>query len=148
MSAPRTLHRRSRATDERGSAAAELVFMTPVLMAVIAAFSIAAQVLTTRLELNDVARVALEAAAAAPSPAAAISWAAGTATSDARSQSLRCSLLEVKTDVGDFQPGGEVSVTVSCLLHLGGFAFGPGASDIRLSASGQAAVEPYRVVGP
>ncbi len=148
MSALRALRRRSRPADERGSAATELIFMTPVFMAVIAAFSIGAQVVTTRLELDDAARVALEAASAAPSPAAAVSWAAGTAASDARGQSLPCSLFRVNTAVGDFRPGGAVGVTVSCLLHLGGFAFGPGASNIWLSASGRATVEPYRVVGP
>ena len=113
---------------DRGSAAAELVLLTPLLVLMLLLAVAAGRLVLARLEVDSAARQAARAASLARDPAAAAADAAATAQSALAGQGITCSHLAVSPDTSDFRPGGQVSVQVSCtvslsglsLLHLGG----------------------------
>jgi Flp pilus assembly protein TadG len=113
---------------DRGSAAAEMVLLTPLLMLFLLLIVAAGRLVQGRLEVDSAARQAARAASLAPGPSAAAADATATAQSALASQHITCDPMSVTPDLGDFTPGGQVTVQVSCtvsltglgLLHLGG----------------------------
>jgi Flp pilus assembly protein TadG len=113
---------------DHGSAAAELVILTPLLMLMLLLAVAAGRLVEARLEVDSAARQAARAASLARTPATAAADATTTAQSALAGQAITCSHLAISSDTSDFQPGGQVTVHVSCtttlgdlsLLHLGG----------------------------
>ena len=105
---------------ERGSATAELVILTPLLILLLLFVVALGRLAGARIDVDGAAAQAARAASIARSPATAISAAQQTAESALSSQHITCSHLNVSVDTANFTPGGSVAVTVSCSVNLTG----------------------------
>jgi len=103
---------------ERGSAAAELVLVTPLLILLLLLAVAAGRLVQGRLDVDSAARQAARAASLARTPQAASAQATQVAQAALAGQSVSCDPGVVTPDLGDFVPGGEVTVTVTCTVRL------------------------------
>ena len=133
---------------DRGSASAEIVFLAPLLVAILGCAFLAGRLELARQSVDDAARTALQAAVAMPNGRAARAAAEDTARAVLGSSHGLCSSVTTVTDTAEFVAGGSVLVRVSCLVRLShvGLLGVPGS--IKLSAVAGGVVEPYREVGP
>ena len=139
--------RRPRSGDG-GSAAAELVLVTPLLIVVMLLIVAAGRLVDARLQVDSAARQAARAASIARDPAAAVSQADATARAALASEHITCSSLTVSPDTAAFRPGGQVTVQVTCTVSLAGLALlhVPGAQT--LTARFTSPIDVYRGAGP
>jgi Flp pilus assembly protein TadG len=135
-----------RARGDSGSVTAELVVVTPVFLAWLAAFLATGQVVLARQEVNGAVRGAVEAAVSQPSATLAAQAAAAVADSDLSGGIPRCAKPVVRTDTSHFVAGGSVSVTVSCSISIPGLPFASLPPTVTVSSTATAPIEPYRVV--
>lgn len=112
--------RRPRRPDsrDRGSAAAELVLITPFLVLLLLFAVAAGRLVQARLDVDAAAQQAARAASLARTPEAATAQATQVAQAALAGQSITCDPALITLDLGDFIPGGQVSVQVSCTVHL------------------------------
>lgn len=118
----------TRTRRDRGSVAAELTLITPLLILVLLLLVAAARLVSARQKVNDAAHQAARAASTTRSPHAATRAATSAAHSAIPVGGVACRHLDVTTDTSDFRPGGNVSVQLTCtvtlsdlsLLHLSG----------------------------
>ena len=103
---------------ERGSAAAELVLVTPFLFLLLLFAAAAGRLVQARLDVDSAARQAARAASLARTPAAASAQATQVAQAALAGQSVSCDPAVITPDTGDFTPGGEVTVQVTCTVRL------------------------------
>jgi len=103
---------------ERGSAAAELVLVTPFLFLLLLFAVAAGRLVQARLDVDSAAQQAARAASLARTPAAASAQAQQVAQAALAGQSVTCDPAVITPDTGDFTPGGQVTVQVSCTVHL------------------------------
>jgi Flp pilus assembly protein TadG len=122
---------------EGGSAAVELVLVTPLLVLLMMLIVTAGRLVQARLEVASAAMQAARAASLARDPVTAATDATAVAQSALASQHLTCGGLAVSTDTGSFRPGGQVSVQVSCTVSLAGLALlhVPGAETLTSQAA-------------
>jgi Flp pilus assembly protein TadG len=132
---PARRHRRHPQSRERGSAAAELVLVTPFLLLLFAVT--AGRLVEGKLDVDSAAQQAARAASEARTPAAAGTQAQQVAQAALAGQSVTCDPAVITPDTGDFVPGGEVTVQVSCTVQLSGLGLLgiPGSETITASAS-------------
>jgi Flp pilus assembly protein TadG len=133
---------------DRGSAAAELVLITPLLMLLLLLIVAAGRLAGARLQVDSAAMQAARAASLARDPATAAADATATAQAALASEHITCSPLGVSPDTADFTPGGQVSVQVSCTVSLSGLSLLhlPGAET--LTSQFTSPVDTWRGVGP
>ncbi|WP_433264750.1 TadE/TadG family type IV pilus assembly protein [Actinosynnema sp. CS-041913] len=105
--------------DERGSAAAELTLLTPLLILLLLFVVFCGRLADTKLRINDVAHQAARAATLARTPSQATANAQVTASAALASAGITCQSLSVSTDTQGLKPGSTVTVTVSCSVGLG-----------------------------
>ncbi|HVV12111.1 TadE/TadG family type IV pilus assembly protein [Amycolatopsis sp.] len=110
----RLLHR-----DERGSVAAELALLTPLLVLLLLFIVLCGRIADTELRINDVAHQAARAATLARTTTQATANAQSTASAALASAGITCHSLTVSTDTQGLKPGSTVTVTVSCSVGLG-----------------------------
>jgi Flp pilus assembly protein TadG len=103
---------------ERGSAAAELVLVTPFLFLLLLFAVAAGRLVQARLDVDSAAQQAARAASLARTPAAASAQATQVAQAALAGQSVSCDPAVITPDTGDFTPGGEVTVQVTCTVRL------------------------------
>jgi Flp pilus assembly protein TadG len=134
--------------DERGMATAEMVLLTPLALVVLAFLVIVGRLSTTTADVTAASRDAARAASLAQSYNLAIDAAETTATASLAQQNVTCGNLTVTGgDPATFVPGGEVTITVSCDVHLADVAL-PGIPGIRTVASTSTEViDLFRSVG-
>ena len=104
--------------DDRGSAAAELALVAPLMVLLLLFVVLCGRLATTQLRISDAAHQAVRAATAARTPAQASAAAHATATASLNAAGITCQSLSVLVDSGDFRPGTTVTVTVSCVVSL------------------------------
>ncbi|MGH3158120.1 MAG: TadE/TadG family type IV pilus assembly protein [Streptosporangiaceae bacterium] len=140
--------RGGRGRADRGSAAAELVLITPLLMLLLLLIVAAGRLVDARLQVDSAAMQAARAASLARDPAAAVADADATAQAALASEHITCSPLGVSPDTADFTPGGQVSVQVSCTVSLAGLSLlhVPGAET--LTSQFTSPIDTWRGVGP
>ena len=112
------MNRRRLCPDEMGSATAELVILTPLLILFLLLVVAFGRLSGARLDVNGAAAQAARAASIARDPATATADASQTATAALASQHLTCAHLSVAVDTTQFTPGGDVAVTVTCSVDL------------------------------
>jgi Flp pilus assembly protein TadG len=103
---------------ERGSAAAELVLVTPFLFLLLLFAVAAGRLVQARLDVDSAAQQAARAASLARTPQAASAQATQVAQAALAGQSVSCDPAVITPDTGDFVPGGEVTVHVTCTVRL------------------------------
>ncbi len=108
----------ARARDEDGSATAELVILTPLLILLLLFVVALGRLAGARINVDGAAAQAARAASIARSPASAAAMAEQIATSALGSEHVTCGHLSVSVDTTHFVPGGSVAVTVSCAVAL------------------------------
>ena len=109
---------RRRARDETGSATAELVILTPLLILFLLFVVALGRLSGARGQVDGAAAQAARAASITRDPAAATLAAQQTVAASLSSQHLTCAHLGVAVDTTAFTPGGTVAVTVSCTVDL------------------------------
>jgi hypothetical protein len=144
----RPKRRRAGRARDRGSASVEIVFITPLLVAVLGCAFLAGRLVLARQSVEDAAHTALQAAVTMPDGPAARSLAAGTARLVLAASHGLCSSVSIVTDTAHFTAGGTVLVRVSCVVRLAHLAVLGIPGSVSISAVGQAVIEPYRAVGP
>ncbi len=105
--------------DERGSVAAELTLLTPLLILLLLFVVLCGRLADAKLRINDVAHQAARAATLARTPSQATAIAEATANAALASAGITCQSLTVSTDTQGLKPGSTVTVTVSCSVGLG-----------------------------
>jgi len=115
---PARLRARRPESRERGSAAAELVLVTPFLVLLLLFAVAAGRLVQARLDVDGAAQQAARAASLARTPAAASVQAQQVAQAALAGQSVTCNPAAITPDLGSFTPGGEVSVRVTCTVRL------------------------------
>lgn len=132
-------------TDD-GAVTAEITLLTPLLVMVLVFVAVVIhRGVDARIRIDDVAHQAARAASIERTPAASVAAAHATAASALSSAGLACRSLTVNTVTGGLQPGGTVSVTVSCDVDLGD-ALVLGVPDRHLSASAIEPIDTWRSV--
>jgi Flp pilus assembly protein TadG len=104
--------------SERGSAAVELVLITPVLVALMLG-----RLGSARATVDAAARDAARAASIARSSNTAQTAGTDAANVSTRTAGLHCAPLSVEI-TGDDSPGTTIEATVSCTVPLGDLALG------------------------
>jgi len=129
-----------------GSASAELVILTPVMVALVGLVFAAGQVLRADEAVADAARTAVESAVVTTDPGAADRAAVLEAASVLRGDGVACFPVLVTVDTSRFEPGGAVQVTVSCRAAVGRLTLVPFPGAFTLTARASAVIEPFREV--
>ena len=137
MARPARRHARRPQSRDRGSAAAELVLVTPFLFLLLLFAVAAGRLVQGKLDVDSAAQQAARAASEARTPAAASAQAQQVAQAALARQSVTCDPAVITPDLGDFTPGGVVTVQVSCTVQLSGLSLLhiPGSETITASAS-------------
>jgi Flp pilus assembly protein TadG len=100
--------------------AAEVTLVTPFLIMLLVFVAVVIhRGVDARLRLDDAAHEAARAASIQRSGPTALAAAQSTAASALSSAGVTCQSLAVDTTTGGMQPGGAVSVTVSCTVNFG-----------------------------
>lgn len=108
---------------ERGSAAVEIVLITPLLITLLLFVVMLGRLGSARGTVDAAARDAARAASIARSPSAARSAAVDAANASTRTAGLHCGSLTV--DITGYEsPGTTIEATVSCTVPLGDLALG------------------------
>ena len=130
--------------QQRGSAPVELALLTPMVIVLLLFVVFVGRIVTTQQDLDAAARDAARAASLRATPDAAARDATTALAASLASHDLSCPAPDVDVDTSRFQPGGAVSVTVTCdvsfadLAHLGV----PGSR--RITARSTAVIDTYR----
>jgi len=118
VACPARPHARRLQSRERGSAAAELVLVTPFLFLLLLFAVAVGRLVQARLDVDSAAQQAARAASLARTPAAASAQATQVARAALAGQSVSCDPAVITPDTGHFTPGGEVTVQVTCTVRL------------------------------
>ena len=137
-----------RASDERGLATVELVLLTPLALVVLAFLVIAGRLATVTSDVAAASRDAARAASLAQTHGDALVAATTTAQASLAEQDVTCRNLTVTAgDASTFVAGGEITVAVSCDVHLADVAL-PGIPGTRTVASASTEViDRFRGIG-
>src|SRR5262245_2166838 len=115
---PKVRHESYEVRSEHGSATAELVLLTPLvvgLLLMVVAFGRFAQ---SRAEVDQAARDAARAASIARTGAAARTAAEQAAATSLETGGVSCRTMTVDLDLTDFHPGGNVAARIACITDL------------------------------
>jgi Flp pilus assembly protein TadG len=145
---PHLSRRQARRELDRGSAAVELVLVTPLLLMMLMLIVAAGRLVLARSQVSDAAAQAARAASLAADAGAAGPAAAAAALAALSSDTITCGRLAVTADTADFTPGGQVSVTVSCTVALGGLALLRLPGSETLTATVAAPIDEFRDIAP
>jgi hypothetical protein len=119
---------RARRKDS-GSAAAELVLITPLLIVILLFIVAAGRLVDARQQVDSAAMQAARAASLA-------------------SEHITCNPLAVSPDTTAFRPGGQVTVQVTCTVSLAGLALLHVPGSQTLTAQFTSPIDVYRGAGP
>ena len=96
----------------------ELVLLTPALIACIFLIAAGARYVAARSQTIDAAYAAARAGSLTSSQDAAVGAARNAATRALADRGRSCADLSVVIEAGEFQPGGRVRATVTCVADL------------------------------
>ena len=132
---------------ETGSAALEVMLLTPLLLLLVGFVLAAGRVELAHSRVDTVAAQAARAAAATGNPALATVAAGRIAAAALSASDLSCTRQTVRVDVSDYRAGGVVRVQVTCRTDLSALLPGlPGQRDV--SGTATAVIDVYRQVAP
>jgi Flp pilus assembly protein TadG len=132
---------------DRGSVAAEVTIATPFLIMLLVFVAVVIhRGVDARLRIDDAAHQAARAASIQRSAPAAMAAAQSTAASALSSAGVSCASVTVDTVTGGMQPGGMVSVTVTCTVDFGDALILGVPGQKRLSATAVEPIDTWRAV--
>jgi Flp pilus assembly protein TadG len=106
-------------TNERGTAAIELVLLTPALLVLLLFVVFVGRLVEARADVQAAAQDAARAASIARGPDSAANDGQAAATQRLQAGGVTCRHLDVRLDTANFHPGGTVAATVTCTVDLG-----------------------------
>lgn len=121
--------------SEDGSAVVEMVLLTPIVIIIALAMVALGRLAQGRLDVDAAAKQAARAASLAASPYAAQIAATNASDAALRGLSPACSASSVTTSTSGFQPGGTVTVTVTCIVSLADLSLVPVGGHTSISSS-------------
>lgn len=136
--------RRGRPVGDAGSAALELVLVTPLLILVLLTVVALGRLADARLVVADAAHQAARAASLARTDSHArndAQQAAGTALKEARSA---CTAPRVTVDTGGLEPGSSTSATVTCTADLSDLTHLALPGSVQVTGTAHSPVDRYR----
>lgn len=98
--------------------AIEVVILTPALVAAIMVIAAGGRYVDARGQVNNAAYVAARAASLTTNQEAAVQAGTQAAAQSMDKRGLACASLTVNVDAADFNPGGDVRATVTCVADL------------------------------
>lgn len=134
--------------DDEGSLMVELVVMMPVLFMLGLCLLAFGRLSEAHQLVVEASRAGAQAASVQPTSESAVDAAGDSAVVGVFGQKRSCANATIKTNVSQFEPGGYVTVSVTCQVNLSDLTAPgvPGTTDI--TASSTAPIDPYRSVGP
>jgi Flp pilus assembly protein TadG len=130
--------------DERGTAAIELVLMAPVLMVILLFVVGLGRMAHARQQIESVAADSARAASLERNTSQSAVAAKTAAEHSLGEAGVSCTNLQVNVDLADYQPGGQVRVTVSCTTELGDVALAGFPGSRVFTATSTVPIETYR----
>ena len=147
MSRPSPARRRLLLDGDRGSVAAEVTVLSPLLVLVLLFVVLCGRLAGTRLRLDDAAHQAARAASAARTTAAAQAEARSTAQAALAAAGIACRSLQVRVDTAGLRPGSTVTARVACTVGLSDLSLLAVPGSTQLSATFTSPVDVYRQAG-
>ncbi|KPI17628.1 TadE family protein [Actinobacteria bacterium OK074] len=133
-----------RRTTDRGSAAVELVLVTPLLMLILLVVVGLGRLSDARIKVADAAHQAARAASLARTEAQARADAQTAARDALRSAHSACTHPQVAVATGGLMPGGSVSARVTCTADLADLAVTGMPGRIVVADTAHSGVDHYR----
>ncbi|MPZ79669.1 MAG: pilus assembly protein TadE [Actinophytocola sp.] len=130
--------------DDRGSATAEMVLLTPLLIIMLLFIVFCGRLAGSNLRLNDVAHQVARAASLARTTTSAQNDARATAQTALADAGITCQSLAVTVNTAGLRPGSTVTVDVSCTVGLSDLSLLGVPGSTTLSASFASPVDTYR----
>jgi Flp pilus assembly protein TadG len=129
---------------QAGSAAVELVLVTPVFVVLLLFVVGLGRMAHARQDVTTAAGVAARAASIEVNPAVAASDARRAANETLANKGLDCRALRVAVDVSDYRPGGIVKATVWCTADLSDAVLSGLPGSRTFTATGRVPIETWR----
>lgn len=133
-----------RRRDQRGSAALELTLLAPVLMVILLFVVGLGRMAHARQEVEAVAADAARAASLERNTAMSARAARDAADRSLGDAGVSCAGLSVSVDLSSYEPGGSVTVTVSCRANLSDVAMAGFPGSRTFTATSRVPIETYR----
>ncbi len=138
MSVPRS------SSDRRGVLSLEFAIVVVGVLGALMLVAAAWRLGQTRGEMRDAAAEAARAASLRQYPSAATGAAERVVLATLARRQVRCSELDVRTDVRALRPGGSVSVTIRCVTRLEDLTLLRMPGSVTLDATGTEVVDRRR----
>ena len=136
-----------RRRDERGSAAVEMAIVAPAVFLLLMLVIFAGRVTDAKQQVISAADAAARAASLRSDEVSAMAAAEAAAEANLEDGGLTCTPATVEFEQLDLQPGGVVTVRVSCEADLAAVAL-PGIADFQtFSAESTEVVDRFRGTG-
>lgn len=107
---------------DEGSSTVELTILTPLLVALLLFVVLCGRLVSAQLDVDAAARSAVRAASLARTVPAATADAEQAAMDTLAAHGVICGQPSITVETGGLQPGGAVTVTVSCVVPLSDLA--------------------------
>lgn len=133
-----------RRRDARGTAVIELVLMAPVLMVILLFVVGLGRMAHARQQIESVAADSARAASLERNTSQSAAAAKTAAERSLGEAGVSCTNLQVNVDLADYQPGGQVRVTVSCTTELSDVALAGFPGSRVFTATSTVPIETYR----
>lgn len=137
--------RRPRAhRDEHGTAALELTLLAPLLLVILLFVVGLGRMAHARQQIESVAADSARAASLERNTSLSAQAAKTAATASLGDAGVSCTNLDVDVDLSSYQPGGRVTVTVSCTTKLSDVAMAGFPGSRTFTATSSVPIETYR----
>lgn len=137
----------NRPRNEAGAAAIELLVAAPVLVACILALAGGGRYVDARSEVNAAAHEAARAASLERDTGLSAQAGSAAAAATLGDRGRSCVVLDVNVDVSSYEPGGQVSATVTCTADLSDVIAAGFPGSTTFSATAVVPIEQYRAGG-
>ena len=135
---------RRRRRGERGTAAIELTLMAPVLMVILLFVVGLGRMAHARQQIESVAADSARAASLERNTSKSEAAAKTAAEQSLGDAGVSCTNLNVEVDLSSYQPGGRVTVTVSCQTKLSDVAMAGFPGSRTFTATSSVPIENFR----
>jgi Flp pilus assembly protein TadG len=135
---------RRRRRDARGTAAIELTLMAPVLMVILLFVVGLGRMAHARQQIESVAADSARAASLERNTSNSEAAAKTAAEQSLGDAGVSCTNLNVEVDLSSYQPGGRVTVTVSCQTKLSDVTMAGFPGSRTFTATSSVPVENFR----